>query len=115
MQANIFVAECEYSHFSLLKQPMLLSISCLRLVLRTALVDSLANRKTLKRIVARVESEITLRTFDYVKHFPNSSIVKIFKALAQLPQVMIDTSLFQEIAQSGLRAWAPEQADSSAD
>jgi integrase len=46
----------------------------------TALSDTLANRKTLGKVLTRIESEITAGTFVYESYFPNS------KALKRMPK-----------------------------
>ena len=39
---------------------------------QTALDNTPANRKKLEAILKRIEAEITLGTFEYHRHFPNS-------------------------------------------
>lgn len=43
---------------------------------QTSLANTPANRKRLSKILARLEAEIALGTFDYRKFFPNSSMAK---------------------------------------
>ena len=45
---------------------------------QTTLPDSPDNRKRLRKLVERVEAEITLGTFDYVRYFPNSRLATRF-------------------------------------
>lgn len=44
----------------------------------TLLNDSLPNRKNMEKVLARIESEIKLGTFDYARYFPNSAMLKKF-------------------------------------
>ncbi len=45
---------------------------------QTTLPDSLANRKRMKKVLANIEAEITLNTFNYATYFPDSKMVAIF-------------------------------------
>jgi integrase len=49
---------------------------------QTALTDSVANRKRLRKVVERIELEISAGTFDYSKFFPNSRQAAKFDLLA---------------------------------
>lgn len=46
---------------------------------QTALKDTPANRRKLKKIMERIDAEITLGTFEYEKYFPQSPMAKRFK------------------------------------
>lgn len=41
----------------------------------TLLTDTAANRKNMEKVLARIESEINLGTFDYARFFPNSNMI----------------------------------------
>jgi len=45
---------------------------------QTALPDTPANRKTLEKLLQKIEAEILLGTFAYANYFPNSSMVQKF-------------------------------------
>lgn len=47
---------------------------------QTLLQDTATNRKRLESVLARLEAEITLGTFEYSKYFPNSANAKRFEA-----------------------------------
>src|SRR5690554_241845 len=65
----------------------------------TALKDTAANRKKAKVFLERIEAEITLGTFDYARHFPDSPRAEQFKAL-QLHGRQLETPLFSEFSQT---------------
>lgn len=46
----------------------------------TLLNDTQANRKNMEKVLARIESEIKLGTFDYARFFPNSEKIAAFAA-----------------------------------
>lgn len=48
----------------------------------TALKDTPANRRRLKKIMERIDAEITLGTFEYEKYFPNSPRAAHFKKIS---------------------------------
>lgn len=50
---------------------------------QTALPDTPANRKTLARLMQKIEAEILLGTFVYSNYFPNSKLVGKFEKMAQ--------------------------------
>lgn len=64
----------------------------------TALPDSKANRKKVEKLLAVIEAEMTLGTFDYAKHFPNSNKVVRFTSAA-IGSRNADTPLFQVFAE----------------
>ena len=64
----------------------------------TALTDSPANRKRLKKAMEKIEAEITLGIFDYEKHFPNSSMVKRISAMNLMPNFQ-KSPLFKNFAE----------------
>jgi integrase len=45
----------------------------------TLLPDTVANRKNMEKVLARIESEIKLGTFEYDRFFPNSLLAQKFK------------------------------------
>ena len=45
----------------------------------TLLPDSVANRKNMEKVLARIESEIKLGTFEYSRFFPNSLLAQKFQ------------------------------------
>lgn len=65
---------------------------------QTALNDTKANRRKVQLFLERIEAEITLGTFDYAKHFPNSPRAQKFKAL-QTSSRLLDTPLFSDFAE----------------
>lgn len=48
---------------------------------QTTLPDTAANRRSMRRILERIEAEITIGTFDYKAYFPNSPLVQRFEDL----------------------------------
>ena len=42
----------------------------------TALDDTLTNRRKLKKVLEKIEAEITLGSFDYARYFPNSAMAE---------------------------------------
>lgn len=67
---------------------------------QTTLPDTKPNRKRLEAILARIEAEITLGTFEYAKYFPNSSMVnKIAEIEAKQQSGYTKTPLFKGFAQ----------------
>ncbi|TRW48921.1 site-specific integrase [Aliidiomarina halalkaliphila] len=65
---------------------------------QTALNDTKANRRKVQLLLERIEAEITLGTFDYARHFPNSPRAEKFKAM-QSSSRLLDTPLFSEFAE----------------
>ena len=66
---------------------------------QTTLPDTKPNRKRLETILARIEAEITLGTFEYGKYFPNSSMVnKIAEIQAKQQPGYTKTPLFKAFA-----------------
>ena len=51
---------------------------------QTALPDSAANRKTLEKLIQKIEAEILLGTFVYSSYFPNSKMVVRFEKFRRL-------------------------------
>ena len=47
---------------------------------QTALKDNSANRKQLKKLLERIEAEITLGSFDYASYFPDSRMLSKFES-----------------------------------
>jgi integrase len=64
---------------------------------QTALENTGSNRKKLESILKRIEAEITLGTFEYHRHFPNSPNAKEFtkQAEVQRSREAHDTPLFE--------------------
>ena len=71
---------------------------------QTALSDVPKNRKQLEKILAKVEAEITLGTFEYHKYFPDSPRAQEFTRQAELQRARAahDTPLFSEFSQTWL-------------
>ena len=46
---------------------------------RTGMADTPRNRRKLQRLVARMEAEILLKTFEYAHYFPTSPRVRQFR------------------------------------
>ena len=65
----------------------------------TALADSEANRKRLKKVLDRIEAEIATGTFDYRRFFPESNLASQFevpaRATSAIDKAMSVTSLFR--------------------
>lgn len=51
---------------------------------QTKVVDTPANRKKLEKLLAQMEQQMKLGTFDYAHHFPDSSRVEVFRHIAVL-------------------------------
>src|SRR5690554_233547 len=66
---------------------------------QTALNNTAANRKKVKVFLERIEAEITLGTFEYQRHFPNSPRAEQFKSM-QLHGRQLETPLFSEFSQT---------------
>ena len=64
---------------------------------QTSLEDTRENRKRVQKLLDRIEAEITLGTFDYVKHFPGSPKAQQFKEM-QVRSQYLDTPLFGDFA-----------------
>ena len=77
----------------------------------TTLRDTVANRKKMAVVLDKIESEISLGTFEYARYFPNSKLLPRFaaaKAADLAPAVMpagIDTPLFRDF----LETWKTEK------
>lgn len=71
---------------------------------QTALSDVPKNRKQLEKILAKIEAEITLGTFEYHQYFPDSPRAKEFTRQAELQRARAahDTPLFSEFSQTWL-------------
>lgn len=65
---------------------------------QTSLEDTRENRKRVQKLLDRIEAEITLDTFDYAKHFPNSPRAEQFKVM-QLRSRQLDTPLFSDFVE----------------
>ena len=66
---------------------------------QTSLENTVVNRKKLEKILVKIEAEITLGTFEYIKYFPNSPTAREFierKPVPPKPQ----TPLFFEFAKT---------------
>ncbi|MDP4535588.1 DUF3596 domain-containing protein [Alkalimonas collagenimarina] len=66
---------------------------------QTELKDTPANRKKVKAFLERVEAEITLGTFEYGRHFPDSPRAEKFKS-QQLHGRQLETPLFSGFSQT---------------
>ena len=49
----------------------------------TLLPDTVVNRRNMEKVLARIESEIKLGTFDYARFFPNSAMIAKFEVAQQ--------------------------------
>tara|TARA_R110001592_G_scaffold231541_1_gene488699 strand:+ start:804 stop:2036 length:1233 start_codon:yes stop_codon:yes gene_type:complete len=66
---------------------------------QTKLNDTPANQKRAKKILERIEAEITLDTFDYARYFPKSKRVADFQKHARrIDQLNSDTPTFAEFS-----------------
>lgn len=54
---------------------------------QTALEDTPQNRRTVEKLLTRIEAEITLGQFDYARYFPNSSMVGKFQRIEKAKRV----------------------------
>lgn len=66
---------------------------------QTTLVDSPANRKKLEAVLAKIEAEITLNTFDYAKYFPQSKNLGRFKSDSSISASRAGIPLFSVFAE----------------
>ena len=68
---------------------------------QTALDNTAANRKKLESILKRIEAEITLGTFEYHRHFPNSPNANEFTKQAEVQRAREahDTPLFNKFSE----------------
>jgi len=57
---------------------------------QTLMDDTLSNRRTIQKVMCKIEAEITLGTFNYANYFPKSSMVEKFHDLSD--QEPINTS-----------------------
>ncbi|WP_019570124.1 Arm DNA-binding domain-containing protein [Thioalkalivibrio sp. ALE11] len=67
---------------------------------QTALDDTPANRKKAKKVLERIEAEISLGTFDYARHFPGSTNAIAFAAEDRHGTPDQATPLFSEFAET---------------
>src|SRR5690554_6472928 len=65
---------------------------------QTSLENTRENRKRVQKLLDRIEAEITLDTFNYAKHFPNSPRAEQFKVM-QLRSQHLDTPLFSDFVE----------------
>jgi integrase len=68
---------------------------------QTRLAESAANRVKLERVLKMIEQQISLNTFDYAHHFPDSPRIAKFRQIAQLEAQKAQgaTMLFSVFAQ----------------
>ena len=71
---------------------------------QTTLKDTPANRKKMRQVLNRIETEIALGTFKYQDYFPNSSMAPLFADLEQ--GLSSDIPLFENFA----KEWFEETA-----
>lgn len=82
---------------------------------QTTLPDTKANRKRLETILARIEAEITLGSFEYAKYFPNSLMVqKIAKIQEKQKPSYTKSPLFKEFAKEWFAEMEPTWRKSTA-
>ncbi|MFZ4858818.1 MAG: Arm DNA-binding domain-containing protein, partial [Desulfuromonadaceae bacterium] len=53
--------------------------------------DTATNRRNMEKVLARIESEIKLGTFDYDRFFPNSPLAAKFKGLQEGASIIAET------------------------
>lgn len=73
---------------------------------QTALADTPDNRRKLEAVLAKLEAEITLGTFEYGRYFPNSPLALRFAA--SLPSGAGQYPLFRDYVHSWLARKEPE-------
>lgn len=73
---------------------------------QTVLSDTPANRKKLQAVLAKLEAEITLGTFEYGRYFPNSPQARQFAAA--MPQGGGQYPLFRDFVDAWLTQKEPE-------
>lgn len=69
---------------------------------QTTLENNPTNIKKLRKILEKIEAEITLGSFNYAQYFPNSPMAKKFKQVAQQPSQTGATPLFCNFAETWL-------------
>lgn len=74
---------------------------------QTSLPDTPANQKKMKKMLERIEAEITLGTFDYERYFPDSSRAEKFKQ-KEAPPTTRKTPLLREFADIWLGEMKPQ-------
>ena len=77
---------------------------------QTALPDTVINRKRLGKVLARIEAEITLGTFEYGKYFPNSPMAKKIEKIATSRETSL-TPLFSDFAEKWMKEMKIEWRD----
>jgi integrase len=63
----------------------------------TLLPDTVANRKNIEKVLARIESEIKLGTFEYARFFPNSLLAQKFQNRAKDAPLIIGTGPMESL------------------
>lgn len=58
---------------------------------QSMLSDTTTNRRNMEKVLARIESEIKLGTFDYARFFPNSPLAAKFKSLQEGATIIAET------------------------
>lgn len=61
----------------------------------TLLHDTQTNRRNMEKVLARIESEIKLGTFDYVRFFPNSAMIAKFAEKQAQMSAISETGIMQ--------------------
>lgn len=56
---------------------------------QSALLDTAVNRKNMEKMLAKIESEINIGTFDYARYFPHSPLVAKFLSQVIEPPVIV--------------------------
>jgi integrase len=59
----------------------------------TLLSDTQVNRRNMEKVLARIESEIKLGTFDYARFFPNSPMIEKFAKKPEAGPIITETGL----------------------
>ena len=81
----------------------------------TLLKDSAANRKSMAKMMERIEAEIMLGTFEYSRYFPNSPMVQKFSASVVPPRPDIGKPLTAGSIESNVPPGTPLFKDFLAD
>ena len=67
----------------------------------TNLIDTPENRKKLEKIIQKMEAEITLGLFDYLKYFPKSEKgIELMAVKERVQSFQSDTPVFKDFAET---------------
>ena len=62
---------------------------------QSLLKDNVANRRNMEKVLARIESEIKLGTFEYTRFFPNSTMITKFAEKQENSCMIADTGIMR--------------------